>query len=198
MNLKMDLEQEQDLVEKAKHDSGAFGTLYDLHYSEIFSYALRRSADVHVAQDITSEVFFRALKSIARFRWQGISFSAWLYRIANNETANYFRHSHNGQLSWDDQSEFAAESSSPEEELLQAEAELKRHEQYLAVHANIVKLGSRYQEVIALRFFQDKQINEIAQILGKSEGTVKSLLHRGLKKLKLSMEQCNLFRRVEL
>ena len=77
---------------------------------------------------------------------------------------------------------------SAEEELLEAEVELKRHEQYLALHDNIYKLDIKYQEVITLRFFENKQINEISEILGKKEGTIKSLLHRGLKKLRKLIE----------
>ncbi len=199
MNLKMDPEQEKALVEQAKGDSNAFGSLYDFYYPQIFGYVLRRTANVQVSQDITSEVFFNALKNIVKFHWQGVPFSAWLYRIANNETATYFRHGKSGQVNWDDISELYAESSlSPEEELLEAEAELKRHEQYLVLHDNIVKLDTRYQEVIMLRFFQNKQIGEIAAILGKRDGTVKSLLHRGLEKLRMSAELCNLFSAGEL
>ena len=77
---------------------------------------------------------------------------------------------------------------SSEEELLEAEAELKRYEQYLALHDNIYRLDIKYQEVITLRFFENKQINEISEILGKREGTIKSLLHRGLKKLRELMK----------
>ena len=75
-----------------------------------------------------------------------------------------------------------------ESEVLEAEEELRRHEDFLLLHENIAKLSIKYQEAITLRFFENKQIKEIAEILGKREGTVKSLLHRGLKKLKKLME----------
>ncbi len=94
----MDLIQERYLVEKAKCDPGAFGSLYDANYQKIFGYILRRTADVHVAQDITSEVLFSALKNISKFRWQGIPFYAWLYRITNNKTATCYAHRNNGQV----------------------------------------------------------------------------------------------------
>ena len=185
----MDLEQEKHLVEKAKGDANAFGSLYELYYSKIFGYVLRRTANIQVAEHITSEVFFNALKNIAKFNWRGIPFSAWLYRIATNEIASYFRHGKGSQVRWEDTAEFEVDSiPSAEEELLEAEVELKRHEQYLALHDNIYKLKIKYQEVITLRFFENKQINEISEILGKREGTVKSLLHRGLKKLRKLME----------
>lgn len=195
----LDLKEQEDLVERAKHDPGAFGTLYDVHYSQVFNYVLRRTANIQAAQDITSEVFFKALKNISRFRWQGTPFSAWLYRIANNETATYFRHGKNAAVRWEDVSEFDERSSpAADEELVEAEADLERHEQYLALHDHIRGLDTKYQEVIALRFFENKQINEISAILRKREGTVKSLLHRGLEKLRKSMERCNLSQEGEL
>ncbi len=184
----MDLKQEQDLVEKAKADPNAFGDLYDVYYSRILGYVVRRTASVPVAQDITSEVFLKALKNIRKFRWRGVPFSAWLYRIANNETARYFRSGKNALVHWDAMSEDDAEPSpSAEDELIEAEAELKRHSQYLSLHDNIRKLDIKYQEVITLRYFENKPINEISAILGKREGTVKSLLHRSVAKLKVFM-----------
>ncbi|MFC1970520.1 RNA polymerase sigma factor [Chloroflexota bacterium] len=185
----MDLEQEKDIVEKAKGDANAFGSLYELYYLKIFGYALRRTANIRVAEDITSEVFFKALKNITKFNWCGVPFSAWLYRIATNEIASYFRYGSKNKVPWGDIAESNLDSiPSAEEELLEAEAELKRHEQYIALHDIIHKLDIKYQEVITLRFFENKQINEISQILGKKEGTIKSLLHRGLKILETMMK----------
>ncbi|MCL0065563.1 sigma-70 family RNA polymerase sigma factor [Dehalococcoidia bacterium] len=77
---------------------------------------------------------------------------------------------------------------SAETELLEAEAQLKRHEDFITLHENISKLPVKYQEAITLRFFENKQIKEISEILGKREGTVKSLLHRGLENLRKLME----------
>lgn len=74
----MDLEQEKHLIEKAKGDANAFGGLYDQYYARIFGYVLRTTANIPIAEDITSEVFFKALKNIAKFNWRGIPFSAWL------------------------------------------------------------------------------------------------------------------------
>ena len=185
----MDPAQEQVLVLKARSDPNAFGELYDAYYPQIFGYILRRTANVKIAEDITSEVFFAAIKNISKFRWQGVPFSAWLYRIANNKTANYYTRGKNGHVNLDDFPECdLVSTSSAEEELLNAEAELDRHEQYLALNENLRKLDIKYQEVIVLRYFEKKQITEISTILGKSEGTVKSLLHRALRRLRESME----------
>ncbi len=185
----MDLLREQALVEKAKADPKAFGDLYDAYYPRIFGYVLRRTANVQVAEDLTSEVFFAALKNLPRFRWQGIPFSAWLYRIANNETATYFTRGKVAQVHLDDVPESdLGYSSSAEDDVLNAEAELSRYEQYLSLQKTIRNLDIKFQEVIMLRFFENKQMNEISTILGKPEGTVKSLLHRGLEKLRAIMQ----------
>ena len=185
----MDLEQEKHLVERARNDIEAFGELYDKYYSQILGYVLKRTASIEVTQDITSEVFFKALKSLQKFHWKGVPFSAWLYRVANNEIANHFRKNGRRQLELDKISNSIAYSEpSSESELLAAEAELKKHEDFLVLHENIAKLPVRYQEVVVLRYFENKRIHEIAGILGKREGTVKSLLHRCLEKLRKSME----------
>ena len=185
----MDLEQEKVLVERAKNDTGAFVELYDWYYPKIFGYVLRRTANIEIAQDVTSEVFFKALKNLGQFRWRDIPFSSWLYRIATHEIANYFRKSKHRQFYLEEISNAISISNrSAETELLEAEAELKRHEEFLALHENISKLPVKYQEVITLRFFKNKQLKEIGEILGRREGTVKSLLHRGLEKLRKLME----------
>jgi len=185
----MNLEQEKGLVERAKSDTEAFGELYDRYYSQIFGYILRRTARIEIAEDVTSEVFFKALKNLRQFRWRGSPFSSWLYRIATHEIANYFRKSKHEQFLLEEVSDsISLSNASPETELLEAEAELKRHEEYLALHANISRLSIKYQEVIMLRFFENKQLKAISGILGKREGTVKSLLHRGLEKLRELME----------
>jgi RNA polymerase sigma-70 factor (ECF subfamily) len=187
---KVDLDPEKELVERAKDDTEAFGELYDRYYTQIFGYVLRRTASIDIAKDVTSEVFFKALKNLRQFRWHGVPFSSWLYRIAGHEIANYFRENKQRLLSLEEISSSISISnnSSAETALLEAEAELKRREEYLALHANISKLSIKYQEVITLRFFENKQLKEIGEILGKREGTIKSLLHRGLEKLRELME----------
>ena len=177
------------LVERAKNDKQAFAELYDRYYSQIFGYVLRRTADIEIAQDVTSQVFFKALKNIGQFHWRGVPFSSWLYKIAANEIANSFRERKRRRAYFEENPDVIETSnSSPENELAQAEEELRKHEEFLSVYENISKLSFKYQEVITLRYFEHKHLKDIGVILGKSEGTVKSLLHRGLKKLRKLME----------
>jgi len=186
----MDLSEQEKLIEKARLDPTAFGELYDQFYSQIYYYILGRVASVQIAQDITSEVFFKALKNIKQFRGHNsTSFSSWLYRIATNHANDYFRKNRHKVLSLEDIPDMIDISNpSFEEELLQAETELKKQKDFLVMHQSISRLPVKYQQVITLRFFEKKREKEIAQIMGKPEGTVKSLLHRGLKKLKEMME----------
>ncbi|HSW35871.1 MAG TPA: RNA polymerase sigma factor [Candidatus Limnocylindrales bacterium] len=187
-----ELENEKKVVEQAKLDPEAFGKLYEQNYDIILNYVLRRTGDVQVAQDITAETFFKALKNIGKFKWQNVPFSAWLYRIAINEIAALNRRGSYKSVSLDEMRDMGFEPISGddvEQEMIAAQQEIQRHHEYLAVREQIDLLPAKYREVIALRFFAGKQHAAIASILGKPEGTVKSLLHRGLKKLKKDILQ---------
>jgi RNA polymerase sigma-70 factor (ECF subfamily) len=165
----MDVSDQDKLVERARHDREAFGQLYDQFYSQIFGYVLRRVANIETAQDITSEVFFKALKNLGRYQSRdNVPFSSLEEASDTGDT-------------------ISTSSSSVEAEVLQAEEELRKQKDFLILHESISKLPIKYQEVITLRYFEKKQEKEIARILGKPEGTVKSSLHRGLRKLREMM-----------
>jgi len=184
----MDLSEEKELVRQAQKAPDAFAKLYDQYYPKIFGYVLRRTVNLEAAQDITSETFFNALKKLWQFRWRNISFSSWLYKIATNEINQYFRKAeYKKSISLEELQEQGFEPISPndpESKLIEAQEKLKQHQDFLEIQVKIVRLPAKYQEVIALRFFEQKQIKEISEILGKKEGTVKSLLHRAVEKLR--------------
>ena len=184
----MDLDQERELIKKAQKAPDAFARLYDEYYPKIFGYVLRRTANLEAAQDITSETFLKALGKLWQFQWRNVSFSSWLYKIATNESRQYFRKAeYKKSVSLEELQEQGFELLSPhdpEDELIEAQEKLKQHQEFLEIQEKIVQLPAKYQEVIALRFFEKKQIKEIAQILGKREGTIKSLLHRAVEKLR--------------
>ena len=184
----MDLSEEKELVRQAQKAPDAFAKLYDQYYPKIFGYVLRRTVNLEAAQDITSETFLKALRKLWQFRWRNISFSPWLYKIATNEINQYFRKAeYKKSASLEELQEQGFEpisSHNPESELIEAQEQLKQHQDFLEIQVKIVRLSAKYQEVIALRFFEQKQIKEIAEILGKKEGTVKSLLHRAVEKLR--------------
>jgi RNA polymerase sigma-70 factor (ECF subfamily) len=184
----MPLPHEQDLVRRAASDVSAFGELYAHYYPRILNYCVRRTGNVQVGQDIAAETFFKALRHIGRVRWLGLPFSAWLYRIATNEVNAYFRRGQYRAASLEALREAGkfdvVAPDDPEAEVIKAEEILQRHQAFLHCQRLIARLPLHYQEVLALRFLDGKQLKEISVILGKPEGTIKSLLHRGLSQLK--------------
>jgi len=179
----MDLRSEKKLVKAAKKDSEIFSQLYEDNYSRIFGYILNRVTNIEVAQDITSETFFKSLKNIKKFKWKNISFSCWLYRIASNEISNYFRKNKYQPVGIETIAEPVA-LRTPHDEIIEAEDKFEIQKELLKISKAISQLPNRYQEVISLKYFEKKKIEEICQILGRKEGTIKSLLYRGIKILK--------------
>src|SRR5882757_4361964 len=179
----MDLQEEKQLIEKARHDPVAFGILYDTYYLPISNYLLHRMSRVDVAQDITSEVFFKAMTKLHTFSWRNISFSSWLYKIANNEIKMYYRKKERKFFSLEflfEQHHFEpSDSTDIEQEYIAVEAELVRNKQFKEMQKHLLNLPLIYQEVLVLRFFEEKSMAEISEITGKNLNTVKSLLSRG-------------------
>lgn len=182
-----ELKSEEELVKRAQHNREAFGELYDIYYQRILNFSLKRTANIQLALDITSVTFLKALNQIKKYHWRDVPFGAWLYRIASNEINDYYRKEGNKAARIDQISELA-DTSDYADEINHAEEELSKHEEFLLLHKKIAELPEMYQEVITLKFFEKKKIREMVDILGKKEGTIKSLLHRGLEKLKEKMK----------
>ncbi len=142
---------------------------------------------VQLSLDITSVTFLKAMNQIGKYRWRDIPFVAWLYRIASNEINDHYRREGKRNISIDQIAELADETDYADE-INQAEEELNKHEEFLLLHKKLAELPAMYQEVIVLKFFEKKKIKDMVQILGKKEGTIKSLLHRGIEKLREKMQ----------
>lgn len=181
------LKAEEELVKRAQHNREAFGELYEIYYQRIFNFALKRTANIQLALDITSITFLKALNQIKKYRWRDVPFGAWLYRIAGNEINDHYRRQVGKRIASIEEIEELADTSDYADEINHAEEELSRHEEFLLLHKKLAELPEMYQEVITLKYFEKKKIKEIVKILGKKEGTIKSLLHRGLEKLKEKM-----------
>lgn len=186
----MDLDEERRLVQQIKADSQQFGLLFDYYYEAIFGYIFRRVADYDAARDLAAESFLKAFSKIDRFQWMGKPLSAWLYKIAGNEVNLYYRKEKYRPASLQQLIEEGAlppylEAETEREKL---DRELTSHQEFITVQRHLVQLPAKYQEVIALRYFEDKTNKEIAVILGKKEGTIKSLVSRGLEKLRHLVE----------
>ncbi|HEY2582891.1 MAG TPA: RNA polymerase sigma factor [Mucilaginibacter sp.] len=184
----MTVNQEAELIEQCRSNPAAFGQVFDYWYKPVFGYIMRRTADYDLSKDIAAETFLKAFLNINSFKWRGISISAWLYRIATNELNQYYRSSKYKpqslqQLFENPQMEkLLHQQADSEREIM--EKELKAHNDYNLIRTNLLKLDVKYQEVRSLRYFEQKTNSEISSILNKNEGTVKSLLSRGLEKLR--------------
>jgi len=174
---------EEQFIQALKEDRSAFEQLYEAYYARLFNYTYKRIGDFETSRDIVSEVFLKAYLAIDKFQWRGISIQSWLYRITSNEIKLFFR-SAQYVPRWVSQTYeedlFREANTNLVQEQARADAELTKYEQFLKVQQALKKIPVKYQEVIALKYFEQLQIKEIAQILNKKEGTVKSLLHRGI------------------
>lgn len=182
---------EEKLLKEIEEDPQKFGEIYEAYYRKIFGYVFRRTLSYDTSKDIAAETFLKAYSGIGKFRWREISVLYWLYRIATNELNKYF----NSQKYLPEslsriQEEYGidiTDYSNAESERILLEEDLKKRQDFIRVNETLKKLDVKYQEVISLKYFEQKSIHEIAVILGKKEGTVKSLLSRGIEKLKVNI-----------
>jgi RNA polymerase sigma-70 factor (ECF subfamily) len=162
------------LVERAQAgDRRALEELYLLHFDRIYSYLHMSVGNRHDAEDLTNQTFVKMLESIGRFEWRKVPISAWLFRIAHNLAMDHFRASRRLQPEEElPEPEYAAEHSA-EEEAFQA---IGRR----SMLAMIENLSHDQQQVLTLKFVFNFGNSEVATILGKTEGAIKSLQHRAL------------------
>jgi RNA polymerase sigma-70 factor (ECF subfamily) len=168
--------EERLLVEAAQMDPSRFAELYDIHFERIYAFVVRRLRDRDKAEDVTSEVFHKALANLKGYTWTGAPFAAWLYRIAANALADHLKRAGREAANSDDPPE---PSAGPEQEAVEEQARLFRL---------VAKLPTEQRRVVFGRFVEQSSIKEIAQQLGKSEGAVKQLQFRALEKLRSQME----------
>ena len=169
------------LIEQAKSDPGAFGLLYENYLQKIYNYVYYRTGNHHDAEDLTAKTFQRAMKHISRYEQRGVPFSAWLYRIAHNVVANWHRdQSRRKVVALDELVLYQRWQQSPEG--LVEENEEKR--ELLKV---IRRLPADRQQLLILKFVEGMSNEAIGQIMGRSEGAIKSLYHRTLLALRKEM-----------
>jgi RNA polymerase sigma-70 factor (ECF subfamily) len=160
------------LVRLALVDAEAFGVLYERYCDRIFRYVLRRLSDRAAAEDVTTEVFIKAMRGLERYRPQGVPFSAWLFRIAANATIDYLRaHRFTDPL---DEAPDVAERTEPLEDVVARRVDADR------AWAVVDRLTDAQRTAVILRLAHDQTVPEIARRMDRSEGAVKLLLNRGL------------------
>ena len=162
------------LVERAQAgERNALEELYLIHFDRIYSYLHMSVGNRHDAEDLTTQTFLKMLEAIGRFRWQSAPFSAWLFRIAHNLAMDHFR---------------AARRWQPEEEVPEPAGSAEVSAEEIAMRSIgrqsmldlIENLSHEQQQVLTLKFVFNFPNGEVATILGKTEGAIKSLQHRAL------------------
>ena len=182
---------ERLLVEAAQKDPTRFAELYEINFHLVYAYIARRVGDRDIAQDLTADVFHKALANLGRFEWRGAPFAAWLLRIAANAITDRSRRAGREVANLDDPDELSgagidlaagADLPGTEFEKLQTRAQL--------FHL-VDQLPADQRQVVAMRFAEEKSIREIAQHLKRSEGAVKQLQFRALTKLRSQLGGAN-------
>ena len=167
------------LVQAAQKDPNRFAELYELNFARVYAYIARRVGDRDAAQDLTSDVFHKALASIHTFEWRGVPFAGWLLRIAANMIVDRSKRGTREITGQEDLPDLPDPGAKPR--LVEADESARL---FLLVE----QLPADQRRVIGMRFAEEKSIREIAQALGRSEGAVKQLQFRALQNLRSRLE----------
>jgi RNA polymerase sigma-70 factor (ECF subfamily) len=171
------------LVERAqKGERAALEELYLIHFDRIYSYLHVSVGNRHDAEDLTTQTFLKMLEAIGKFKWQAAPFSAWLFRIAHNLAMDHFR----ANKRW--QPEEDVPEPEPDEDT-SAEAGAMESIGRKSMLELIDDLSHEQQQVLTLKFVFNFANGEVATILGKTEGAIKSLQHRALASLQKQLEK---------
>jgi RNA polymerase sigma-70 factor (ECF subfamily) len=170
---------EQQLVERAKSDPDAFGELYDRYFHQMYRFVFSRLRDQTAAEDVTSEVFIKALKGIPRYQDTGRPFAAWLYQIAVNTVADRYR-SARPTVDIEELHDLGTPGPGLEDVAV-------RRDEMRQIWVLVEKLPGPQKTALVLKFQEDMKISDIALAMGKSEGAVKLLIHRGMTRLRSNL-----------
>lgn len=173
------MQDEKIVVQRAQqNDPNAFAELYDEYFDKIYRYIVIKIGDREEAEDMTQQVFLKAHQSISSFKWKGVPFSAWLYRIAHNLIVDYIRKSKKRPDTLPDETLLTDNSGKTPEELVERRMDIEQ------VMDAARHLTESQREVISLRFAGEMPIAQVAKIMGKSQGAIKALQHSAIVSLR--------------
>ena len=163
-----------------------FSQIYETYYDDVWRFLLRAAADVPTALEVTSNTFFRALRAWPDYRPTNIPVKAWLIRIAINEWRRELRRRKLSRfVPFSMLSDAVKESFAVDEgEVGTAVESLERAENFRALRRAMRRLPSKYETVLLLYYFEDSSLEQAAAVLGRPVGTVKSLIHRAIARLR--------------
>ncbi len=171
-------ESDAVLIARAKENPEAFGALYERYVKRIYNYIYYRTSNHHDAEDLTARTFLRALKSLRRYKDRGAPYSAYLYRIAHNLVANWYRsHSRKPTVSIEQVPNLIQEREGPTTQV----ERLEDQEMLLQI---VRQLAPDRQQLLVLKFVDQMTNAEIGAVMERTEGAIKSLYHRTLVELR--------------
>ena len=169
---------DSELIARARDDPEAFGILYERYVTRIYNYIYYRVGNHHDAEDLTARTFYRALKHLSRYVDRGAPFSAYLYRIAHNVVANWHRDNRRQQaVPLDELFTLPWRRDGPV-------VEAERRDEEAALLRAVRRLPPDRQHLLVLKLVEQLSNAEIAEIMGRTEGAIKSLYHRTLAALR--------------
>lgn len=173
---------EMESIQRARQgDPKAIGDLYQAHHLSVFRYLYYRCGDQQVAEDLTSEVFIRMIRSLPGYEPQDVPFLAWLFRVAHNVSIDHYR-----KASSTTQLPLEETLNSGSDELIKT-VDRRLNNQWLS--QALEHLNDDQRDVIFLRFIAGMPIAEVAQTLSKSEDAIKGLQRRGLTALRQTLTE---------
>jgi RNA polymerase sigma-70 factor (ECF subfamily) len=176
-------EQERVLIKRAQADPVEFAVLYDKYVDRIYNYVYQRTGNTFDAEDLTARTFLRAFTHLERYTFRGVPFSAWLYRIAHNAVANWYRDRNRHQvISLDSLVPRQADEDRPDD-LTEAVDERK------SLLEALRRLPAERQQLLILKFSEGLTNADIGAVMGRSEGAIKSLYHRTLLALRQDLQK---------
>lgn len=181
--LSADISEDEAVKRASTGDAEAFSLLYERFVTRIYNYIFYRTGNPHEAEDLTARVFHRALHHIGHYDNRGVPFSAWLYRIAHNLVANWHRdNSRRREVPLEDYTQQPQRSIAPEASVVNSQEleDLLKAIRYLSPDR---------QQLLILKFVEGMSNAEVAVIMMRSEGAIKSLYHRTLLALRDEMQK---------
>ncbi len=180
--------EERRLIEAAQSDPARFADVYENYFALVYAYVARRLRNRAEAEDLTGEVFRKALSSLPRFKWRGAPFAAWLFRIASNMIADRSKRMAK-EVPFDESGANAPGGSAPVSKgaLTSQQKDLEDSERRALLFQLVDELAEDQGRVLIMRFAEEKSIREIAGALGRSEGAVKQLQFRALENLRAKL-----------
>ncbi len=180
------IEQEKDILKRIKNgDGNAFGELYDFYAPRVYRFVRLKVDSQETAEDLTSEAFLKIWKYLQEQKKIRERFQALLYKIARNLVIDFYRTKSVREILIEDSLE---ELSGPGNEETGEDLVLRK-EEMAGLKKAILQINPNYQDVILWYYIDDLPIIDIAEILNKNEGTVRVLIHRAVKALRIVMEE---------